>query len=511
VLIAVDEVERFASQRVTRPAVETMSLGTGALKTVVPASRHVQRWFADHDGNVSLGEGDRPDGSAVLYRRDGRTLIEVPTYVSTLEAHARFAAYSYDPDLIYAWVPVQGRQALVMLRLSDSAVEAVYAHPKFDVTGPLVFDETQRKLVGVGYVSDDVEFHALDESLAQERTRMARAVPGVVLETVSESVDKKRLLVRASSDVHPPTYYLYDRAENHMRLELSEYPWLDGERLQPMVPVRYFARDGLEIPAYLTRPAGEPAKAPAIVMVHDGPAQRVHRRFDPLVQWLARSGFAVLEPNYRGSTGYGRELRSAGSGEWGGAMQDDLEDAAQWLVSQGIADPRRIGIYGRGYGGYAALLGVLRENAPFRAAASHGGPTDLLELLADDEKERVEPDWSLSVLGARKPKRSRLIELSPISHVAKIDRPVLLLHSEHDERVRVDHSTRFAKLAAKAGRPVELNVFDGELYELAREEHRILWFEKLTAFFHKSLAPPPEVPAVPAAAPETPGSEEKAS
>jgi dipeptidyl aminopeptidase/acylaminoacyl peptidase len=246
-------------------------------------------------------------------------------------------------------------------------------------------------------------------------------------------------------------------------------------------------------------------------MVHDGPAQRVHRRFDPLVQWLARSGFAVLEPNYRGSTGYGLELRSAGSGEWGGAMQDDLEDGARWLAAEGIADPRRIGIYGRGYGGYAALLGALRASTPFRAAASHGGPTDLVELLEDDEKERVEPDWSRSVMGARKQKRSRLVELSPISHVAKLERPVLLLHSEHDERVRVEHSARFAKLAAKVGKPVEVVVFDGELYELAREEHRMLWFEKLTAFFEKSLAPPPEVPAAPAAAPEAPSSEEKAS
>jgi dipeptidyl aminopeptidase/acylaminoacyl peptidase len=511
VLISVDEVERFATQRVTRPGVATMSLGTGALQTVVWPTRHVQRWFADHDGNVLLGEGDLPDGSAVLFRREGRRLVEVPTYVSTLEAHARFAAHAYDPDLVYAWAPIQGRQALVMLRLSDSAVEAVYAHPRFDVTGPLVFDEAQRKLVGVGYVADDVELHALDESLAQERERMARALPGVALEIVSESLDKRRALVRASSDVRPPAYYLYDREQSEMRLELSEYPWLDGETLQPMLPVRYFARDGLEIPAYLTRPPGNPAKAPAIVMVHDGPAQRVHRRFDPLVQWLARSGFAVLEPNYRGSTGYGLELRSAGSGEWGGAMQDDLEDGARWLAAEGIADPRRIGIYGRGYGGYAALLGALRASTPFRAAASHGGPTDLVELLEDDEKERVEPDWSRSVMGARKQKRSRLVELSPISHVAKLERPVLLLHSEHDERVRVEHSARFAKLAAKVGKPVEVVVFDGELYELAREEHRMLWFEKLTAFFEKSLAPPPEVPAAPAAAPEAPSSEEKAS
>jgi dipeptidyl aminopeptidase/acylaminoacyl peptidase len=509
VLIAYDEAERMYSQRVARPGVERMSVSTGAVRTIVSPNRRVQRWFADHDGNVLLGEGDRPDGGHVLYRRDGRKLIEVPTYVNTLEAQARFAAHSNDPDLVYAWAPVQGRQALVVLRLSDSSVEGVFAHPRVDVTGPLVFDQTTRKLVGVGYVDDHVEFHALDPSLAEERARMARAVPGVVLENVSESADKKLVLVRASSDVRPPAYYLFDRAKHTRQLELLEYPRLEDVPLQPMEPVRYFGRDGLEIPAYLTRPPGNPANVPAIVLVHDGPAERAHRRFDPLVQWLARAGFAVLEPNYRGSSGYGITLRSAGSGEWGAAMQDDLEDGAKWLVAEGVADAARIGIYGRGYGGYAALMGISRGGATFRAAASHGGPTDLVELLEEDDRERVEPDWSVSVLGARKLKKKRLLELSPITHVASLDRPVLLLHSEHDERVRFDHSARFAKAAQKAGKRVELVEFEGEVHTLARESNRILWFEKLTSFFRSALAPPAPPPPAPTTA--APAAEEKAS
>jgi dienelactone hydrolase len=511
VLISYDEVERFAAQRVARPALQAMSVASGSLQTVMTPNKRIQRWFADHDGLVSLGEGDRPDGSKVLYRIEGRKLIEVPTYVTTLETSARFAAHSYDPDVIYAWATVQGRQALVALRLSDSAVEAVFAHPKFDVTGPLVFDETQRKLVGVGYVDDDVQLHALDESLAKERELMARAVPGLVLENVSESADKKLVLVRASSDVRPPVYFLYDRTKKVMRLELAEYPRLEGETLQAMTPVSYFARDGLEIPAYLTRPPGNPSNAPAIVLVHDGPAERAQRRFDPLVQWLARCGFAVLEPNFRGSSGYGLALRSAGIGEWGGAMQNDLEDAAAWLVSEGIADANRIGIYGRGYGGYAALMSVLRANAPFRAAASYGGPTDLELLLEDDERGRVEPDWSFSVMGPRRLKKKRLLELSPISHVASLDRPVLLLHPEYDERVRLEHSVRFAKLAQKAGKPVELVEFEGELHQLAWESNRVLWFEKLTTFFEQTLAAPQEAAPAPEATPVTTPIEEKTS
>jgi dienelactone hydrolase len=509
VLIGYDEAERFSSQRVARPSVRAMSVTTGGVRTVVPPNRRVQRWLVDHDGIVRLAEGDRPDGSVTLFRVDGRKLVEVSTYVSAIETNLRFAGFSYDPDVIYAWAPVRGRQALVALRLSDSQVEGVFAHERFDVTGPLVFDETQRKLVGVGYVDDVPQLHALEPSLAAEREKMARAVPGVVLEYVSESSDKQLVLVRASSDVRPPAYYLYDRAKRTMRLELSEYPRLEGEPLRPMEPVRYFARDGLEIPAYLTRPAS-PGPGPAIVMVHDGPDQRAHRRFDPLVQWLARQGFAVLEPNYRGSSGYGATLRSAGLGEWGGAMQNDLDDGAAWLVAQGIADPTRIGIYGRGYGGYAALMAVLRPGGPFRSAASHGGPTDLDLLLEDDERGRVEPDWSQRVMGARKLKRKQLQELSPLAHAARLDKPVMLLHSDRDERVRVEHAEQFEKVAEKAGHPVGFVRFGGELHELALESNRVMWFESLTLFFDETLAPLPP-PAEAAPLPNDPSAQETAS
>lgn len=509
ILIRTDETERFYTQNAARPSVATMSVVTGNLRTVVQPDRRVQRWFADHDGVVSLGEGDRPDHSSVLYKREGRKLIEIPTYVAELETNVRFAAHSYDPDVIYGWALVQGRQALVSMRLSDQAIAGVFADPKYDVSGPLVFDETQRKLVGVAYVGDTPMLHALDPSLVNERERMARALPGVVLETISESDDKNLALLRASSDVRAPAYYVYDRTKKTMRLELLEYPRLEDEVLQPMTAVRYFARDGLEIPAYLTHPAGNAANAPAIVIVHDGPDQRAYRRFDPLVQWLARNGFAVLEPNYRGSSGYGTAMRSAGYGEWGAAMQNDLEDAAAWLVAEGVADPKRIGIYGRGYGGYAALMGALRSGSPFRASASHGGPTDLAALLEDDKHERVEPDWSFSVTGAHKPKKEQLAQLSPISHVAAIDRPLLLLHSQRDERVRVEQSEEFARLAKKAGKPVELVVFADELYELAREKNRVLWFEKLTAFFQQSLAPEP--PPAPEAAPPPAASQSRAT
>jgi dipeptidyl aminopeptidase/acylaminoacyl peptidase len=502
VLISLDESERFVSRRIEASTVQTMTVNTGRLRTVVAPNRKVQRWFANHAGEVQLGESDTNDGSTVLYRREGRRLKEVSTFIPPLETTARFAAHSYDPDLIYAWAPINGRQALILLRLSDGIAEEVFAHPRVDVTGPLIFDEAQKKLVAVGYVDDTPELHALDEKLAAELERMKRALPGLTLEVVSESADKKLALVRASSDTRAPAFYLFDRAKSELRLEFEERGRLENEKLAPMESTRYFARDGREIPAYLTRPRGGTKPAPAIVLVHDGPDQRVHRRFDPLVQWLARSGFAVLEPNYRGSAGYGLEHRSVGFGEWGRAMQEDLDDAAKWLASEGIADPARIGIYGRGYGGYAALMGVSRAGALFRAAASHGGPTDLVELLEEDDRERIEPDWSKRIMGARKIKDAQLREVSPIQYAAAVTSPVLLLHSEYDERVPLSHAERYAEAARKAGRAVELVEFEGEVHELAHEKNRLLWFEKLTAFFQTALAPPAQTPA-PAAAQET--------
>jgi dipeptidyl aminopeptidase/acylaminoacyl peptidase len=496
VLINYDPVERFGAARVKRPSVQLMSVASGSLRRLVGEDRRIQRWFADHDGNVVFGEGtpaDRP----ILYRREGRQLVEVNTYVEELEGAVRFAAHSYDPDLIYVWALVSGRQALLLMRVSDRAIEGVFAHPELDVTGPLVFDQKLRKLVGVGYVDDVPRLHALDESLALERALMERALPGQVLEYVSESDDQSLLLVRASSDVTPPSYYLYDRAKKELSPEFAEHPELEGVALAPMQRVTYYARDGLAIPAYLTRPLGAPKGGPAIVWVHDGPDERAQRRFDPLVQWLARRGFAVLEPNYRGSSGYGESFRSLGFGGWGGAMQDDLDDAAAWLAAEGIADPKRIGIYGRGYGGYAALSALARAPSLFRAAASHAGPSDLEALLEDDEKDRVEADWSRRVLGARKANRERLRALSPIAQASAISGPVLLLHSDNDEYVRFDQSKELLEALLEAGKRVELVEFPNELRELAAEQNRVLLFQRLTQFFETHLAAQPAQPATP--------------
>lgn len=494
VLISYDPVERFGDARVQRPSVQRLSVTNGGVRRVVTDDRRIQRWFADHDGNVLLGEGT-PAEQPILYRRDGRKLVEVDTRVAELEGSVRFAAHSYDPDLIYVWGNVSGRQALLLMRLSDRVIEAVFAHPELDVSGPLVFDERLRKLVAVGYLDDTPRLQVLDESLARERELMERALPGLVLEYVSETQDQSQVLVRASSDLSPPRYYVYERAKKALRLEISEYPELDAVPLAPMQRVTYWARDGLAIPAYLTRPLGQPKGGPAIVWVHDGPDERATRRFDPLVQWLARSGISVLEPNYRGSAGFGEAFRSLGYGRWGGAMQDDLDDAAAWLVAEGYADPKRIGIYGRGYGGYAALISLVREKSPFRAAASHGGPTDLEALLEDDERDRVDTDWSRKMLGARRAKQGELLALSPLTHAAAMRGPVLLLHSERDEYVRVEQARTLAKALQKAGKAVEFVEFPDDLRELGLEQNRILLFQRLTSFFESQLAAEVPTPA----------------
>ncbi len=500
VLISYDPAERIRGQ-VARPTVMSMSISTGAVKRVVRDDEHVQRWHADWNGEVRLGEAD-VKGAYVLFRRDGSKVVPVPTYVSALESDVRFAAYTPDPDVIYAWGPVQGRQALLTLRLSTGKADGVFAHPEVDVTGPLIFDDAHH-LVAVGYVDDVPRLQVLDEKLAREREAMERALPDLVIEPVSESGDHRLVVVRASSDVRSPRYFLFDRAKRELSEEFSEYPTLDDAQLAPMERVTVWARDGLGLPSYLTRPLTPPAsgKPPAIVLVHDGPGDRAMKRFDPLVQWLARRGYAVLEPNYRGSSGYGTKFLSLGFGQWNGAMQDDLDDAAAWLAGQGIADPARIAIFGRGYGGYAALMAVARSPSKFVAAASYGAPTDLVELLEDDERDRVESDWSRSVLGLRPRDDARLREISPLFNVAKISKPVLLMHAERDQHVRSDQAEELAEALEKAGKPAQLVILQDELYEPADEANRVLLFQSLTEFLNAQLGAAAAPPAPPAEKP----------
>jgi dipeptidyl aminopeptidase/acylaminoacyl peptidase len=279
-----------------------------------------------------------------------------------------------------------GRYALFRYDFAKARLGALaYANPAVDVDGFAISPEGA--LLGVTYTGEREVTKWLDAKLADAQARIDRALPGAVNNVVSMSGDRGRLLVWSGSATDPGSFHLFDSATGRLTPFARTHPALGGKRLSEMRAVAYKARDGLAIPAYLTLPAGRGGKAlPLIVMPHGGPFVRDTYGYDAWVQYLAAKGYAVLQPNYRGSTGYGREFVEAGNGEWGRGMQDDADDGVKWLAAQGIADPGRVCIMGASYGGYAAMRAAVRNPEIYRCAISFAGISDVAAQLGHDRK-----------------------------------------------------------------------------------------------------------------------------
>ena len=354
--------------------------------------------------------------------------------------------------------------------------------------GSLVYSPQRGDLWAVEVDAEKPELHFFDKKAESEQAAIDKALPGTTNRIVSFDAAAVQAIVVASGDTSPPDYYRFDRERRRMDFLFTANPAVDRTQLAPMKPVRYTARDGLPIAGYLTVPRGAVAKnLPVIVIVHDGPSERVRWGWDPVVQFLASRGFAVFQPNYRGSTGYGREHERMGYGQWGLAMQDDLTDGVRWLVTEGIANPTRVGIYGIGYGGYAALLAAAKAPELFRAAASLGALTDLVDLFENPEHYRS-ADLNNPVEGKLPGDRAALAALSPARLGAQIRVPVFVAHGLADPVVDTEQSRAMVDAIEDAGGVVESGFYRRDLHELHDEANRVEFHEKLAAFFARHLA-----------------------
>jgi len=437
------------------PSVKRVDLATGAA-TLVEKTRHdVWNWYADSRGVVRgglaydnkswtlwyretpaeplrplRGKFDKNDGSIdrfIFNRQDGTGAI------LTNEKTGRFAAYKYD--------------------FKTAAIgEPIYEHPQVDIS-TILMDPDTGKIRGIRYQDDRWRTHWLDSDLSGLQAKLDRALPGAANSIVGLSSDKNRALILSVSSSDPQTYFLLDRKAARMHPVIDVFDRIDPARLTPVEWVDYTARDGLKIPAYLTLPRGKEAKAlPLILMPHGGPFARDDWEYDPLVQFLADRGYAVLQPQFRGSTGYGKAFVESGYGQWGRKMQDDLDDGVDWLVRSGKVDPKRVCIFGASYGGYAALWGVIRNPEKYRCAVSYAGVSDLSAQLRDNRKSfsatRYFRKWRTKVAGEG---NIDLRTVSPIRFADKLKVPVLIAHGEQDSVVAARQSHAMVEALTKSG------------------------------------------------------------
>jgi len=316
------------------------------------------------------------------------------------------------------------------------------------------------------------------------------ALPGRV-NLLSGSLAIGTMLVFSTGDVDPGTWHLLDLASKSLKQLDAIKPEIDRRAMRPMQIVSYRSLDGTEIPAYLTLPADGARNAPAVVLVHGGPVVRDRWAWNAEVQLLASRGYVVLQPQFRGSAGFGQKFQSAGYGEWGRAMQDDVTAGAQWLAAQGFADPRRMCVYGASYGGYAALWALVKTPRLFRCGASAAGVSDLGLLLAGDSdanKQEVGRLQLARMIGQSRQDARRLDDVSPLRHADRIEVPVLLAHGNLDQRVPFVHSEKMLEALRAGGKQVEWIELQGERHGIARAENRERFYNALFAFLATNTA-----------------------
>ncbi|MEM8694487.1 MAG: S9 family peptidase [Pseudomonadota bacterium] len=406
------------------------------------------------------------------------------TYDALERTGFRPLAVDRDLNAVYGLERLNGRDALYRITLDGSlGRELVYAHPEVDVGG-LVRLGRQRRVIGVGYSEDDNVVEYFDAEYQTLHRALTSALPGnPQIVFLDASDDENRLLVRASSPTDPGRYYVFDKTTGSLNEILLARPQLEGVALAEMRPVRYPAADGTQIPGYLTLPAGSDRRnLPAIVLPHGGPEWRTFQGFDWLAQFFAHQGYAVLQPNFRGSYGYGESwLVENGFQSWETAI-GDVNDGARWLVSEGIANPDQMAAVGWSYGGYAALQSGVLEPGLFGAIVAIAPVTDL-PALRDDYMAFTNGRNAAEYLGSG----PHLTAGSPARHADRITAPVLLFHGDEDINVDAGHSRRMHDRLTDAGVSSELVIFEGLDHGLRDSAVRARMLERSDAFLREAL------------------------
>jgi dipeptidyl aminopeptidase/acylaminoacyl peptidase len=445
----------FAEHEGFWPEVLEVNVATGNTKRVVRPHIGVLSWYADAAGTVRIGIGRGDDGRSarLLYRKKDGDIFRVvdrirPRRDDKLLVPVLFLA---EPGQAIAFHDKDGYDALYKLDLDTLELgEKVFGADGYDVDA-IIRDPKGSYLAGAVVVKDGPQVHWFDPGLAQVQADLDKAVPGRRAAIVSMDRSQRRLLVHVGGPDRPGAYYFYDRGHGSMQRLAYINEAIGSAPLHPVRTVRYKARDGLEISAVLTLPAGREAKNLAtIVLPHGGPTARDSEEWDWWVQFLADRGYAVIQPNYRGSSGFGTAFAGRGEGQWGLAMQDDLNDALAWLAKEGIADPKRACIAGASYGGYAALRAAQRDGALYRCAVSFAGVSDLNALVRYD-RQFLNSGRTVDWLREQAP---NLKAVSPINFPDEFSIPLLLVHGKKDISVPVGQSRSLAERLRKAGKPV---------------------------------------------------------
>lgn len=466
-----------------------LNVKTGATKLVAKNPGNILSWIPDSNGQIRMAVASDGVVGAVLYRETEEDEFQPFISIDAGETVSPLG-FSRDNQSIYA-VSDKGRDKAALVKYDlEGKEEVVFSNPLVDISGAL-YSSTKDQLLYAAYITDKVHYNFFDSEFENLFNKMKDQLGVSASEFGINDYNKEmtKFIVSVSSDTVYGKYYYYDAETETMTLLAELGSWLDAGNLAEMHSISYEARDGLIIHGYLTLPKNKIAEdLPLVVIPHGGPWARDMWGFNNEVQLLANQGYAVLQANFRSSTGYGKEFLEAGNKQWGLKIQDDITDGVQWAIDLGIADAEKIGIYGASFGGYATLAGITFTPDLYAAAVDYVGVSNIFTLL-----ETIPPYWETQRnmfyerVGHPEKDKELLKAASPVFHVDKIKTPLFVAQGANDPRVNKQESDQIVQALKNRGVEVEYMVKDNEGHGFANEENRIEFYNALVDFFAEYL------------------------
>ena len=466
-----------------------INVNDGKMEMIAENPGNISGWMTDHDGKLRIAITSDGVNTSILHRAS-----ESDKFKSILTTDFKVSVsplfFTFDNKNLYV-ASNRGRDKSGIFKFDVNNAEEgelIFEHDEVDVSG-LMYSRKRKVITGVSYTVAKSEMVFFDTWRENIQEKLEEKLPGYEVGITSFSKDETKAVVVSYSDKSRGTYYYYDVEKNQLT-ELGEIsPWLNENNMAEMKPIKYQSRDGLTIHGYLTLPKGSNGKnLPVVVNPHGGPWARDTWGYRSEIQFLANRGFAVFQMNFRGSTGYGREFWERSFKEWGKSMQDDITDGVNWLIDEGIADPKRIAIYGASYGGYATLAGLTFTPDLYACGVDYVGVSSLFTFM-----ESIPPYWELyramlyEMVGHPEKDKDLLSSASPLLHIDKIKVPLFIAQGTNDQRVKKSESDQIVEALQKAGVDVPYMVKDDEGHGFYNEENQFDFYRAMEKFLNKHM------------------------
>ncbi|MEP7234777.1 MAG: S9 family peptidase [Ignavibacteriota bacterium] len=466
-----------------------VNVKTGEMVLAAENPGNISGWITDHNGIIRVATTTDGVNTSLLYRETEKEPFKT-ILTTNFKESIEPLFFTFDNKYVYAASNLKrDKSAIVKFDIANGKeMETIYEHPDVDVS-TLNFSKKRQVLTTILYTTWKRERKFLDPVTEDIFKKIQSKLGKAEVTLNSEDKNEDMFIVRTYTDRSLGAYYLYEKASDKLTKLADVSPWLNEDDLCEMKPISYTSRDGMTIHGYLTLPKGKDGKnLPVVINPHGGPWHRDQWGYNPEVQLFANRGYAVLQVNFRGSTGYGRKFMEASFKQWGKTMQDDVSDGVKWLEAGGIADPKRVAIYGGSYGGYCTLAGMAFTPELYACGIDYVGVSNLFTFM-----KTIPPYWKpmldmmYEMVGDPEKDKDLLAAASPVFHVDQIRSPLLVIQGAKDPRVNINESNQIVEALKKRGIDVPYLVKENEGHGFHNEENKFEAYEAMESFLEKHL------------------------